>query len=95
MLEPVDISLRRISTRAAEAVLLEKNRGHRTPVLGKAVISFFRNLPLKKLARPVGQDEAPADIISNLRLLGLWTPDVERDLDLCTRLSCVIFDVER
>ena len=56
---------------------------------------LFRNLPPKKLAWPVGQDEAPADIISNLRLLGLWTPDVERDLDLCTHLSCVFFDVER
>jgi hypothetical protein len=56
---------------------------------------LFRNLPPKQLARPVGQDEAPADIISNLRLLGLWTQDVERDLDLCTRLSCVFFDVER
>ena len=43
----------------------------------------------------MGQDEAPADIISNLRLLDLWTPDVQRDLDLCTLLSCVIFDVER
>ena len=57
--------------------------------------TLSRNLPPAKLCRPVGYNEAPADLESNLRLLGLLDPDLSRILDLCTWLSCVCFDIER
>ena len=57
--------------------------------------TLSRNLPPAKLCRPVGYNEAPADLESNLKLLGLLDPVLSKILDLCSWLSCVCFDVER
>ena len=57
--------------------------------------TLTRNLPPAKLCCPVGYREAPADLESNLKLLGLLDPVLSKILDLCTWLSCVSYDVER
>ena len=57
--------------------------------------TLFSSRPPKKLASPVGNSDASKDLVSNLKLLGLWTEAVEKKLVLTTWLSCLTFDIER